>query len=91
MAVICESWLVSPDSFLCSLSEEVLGLGQPHDLSWLPGPPVFDSQEQSLYLWLPPALSYLRETMKNEDKVRKLSWILKKYPDGVHDILKMDS
>lgn len=48
MAVICESWLGSPDSFLCSLSEEVLGLGQPHDLSWLPGPPVFDSQEQSL-------------------------------------------
>lgn len=48
MAIICESWLESPDSFLYSLSEEVLGRRQPHDLSWLPGRPVFDSQEKSL-------------------------------------------
>lgn len=48
MAVICESWLVSLDRSLYSLSEEVLGHRQPDDLSWLQGPPVFDSQEQSL-------------------------------------------
>lgn len=45
MAVICESWLGSLDSFLNSLSEEALGRRQPGDLSWLQGPPVFNSQE----------------------------------------------
>lgn len=48
MAVICESWLGSLDSCLSSLSEEVLGHRQPDEPSWLRGPPVFDSQEQSL-------------------------------------------
>ena len=42
--------LIDPDKSICRLGEEMLAQRQPGDLSWLQGPPAFDSQPRVIPL-----------------------------------------